>query len=478
MVQRFSGPTEPDAEQDDLLRQMKDNRNKLSRIEQDRASLQEELADIPRLEEQVNRFKETNLPTRLQEQRRLAQDEAVFTEGNSRLRVAREFLDDIRGDELVEALLAEIDNIEGSTEEATLQRVAGAVEKLGRTVQTTVEALDRAILVAEAEIQQAKTDWTTRTDPMRAVHAEVRRQLVDEGHNPDKYLTSTKALEALKAKSPRLKTFDTQLTDLQIERDRLLGELAANEAKQAERLNEAIRQANRASTGVVVVRPVASPKRGDLKRVVEQHVRGQRTQIMAAIDVEDFSPRAFVAVTRGGVEQLKSGYNIRGAQAAAIVAAGEDLFRELEEMSVGQAVDVLLNVAPTGGPTVLHKLEDLSKGQRATALLMLLLGASSSPLVIDQPEDDLDNRFVYDGIVQKLRELKGTRQIIASTHNANVPVLGDAELIIALEGDGLKGWSAEGGVGSLDDPKVREYAEQLLEGGRAAFDARQHLYGF
>lgn len=147
-------------------------------------------------------------------------------------------------------------------------------------------------------------------------------------------------------------------------------------------------------------------------------------------------------------------------------------------MSVGRAVDVQLNIAPKGKGTDLRRLEDLSKGQRATALLLLLLGASTSPLVIDQPEDDLDNRFVYDGVVTRLRALKGTRQIIVSTHNANVPVLGDAELVVALEGDGHKGWAAVDGIGSLDTQSVREYAEDLLEGGREAFSARQHLYGF
>ncbi len=73
---------------------------------------------------------------------------------------------------------------------------------------------------------------------------------------------------------------------------------------------------------------------------------------------------------------------------------------------------------------------------------------------------------------------KGARQIIASTHNANVPVLGDAELIVALEGNGQHGWPAEQGVGSLDDARIRSLAENLLEGGPAAFNARQHLYGF
>lgn len=70
-----------------------------------------------------------------------------------------------------------------------------------------------------------------------------------------------------------------------------------------------------------------------------------------------------------------------GAQAKAIVDAGEPLFRELEEQSVGLAVEVQLNVASKGAPVEWRRLEGLSKGQRATALLLLLLGASMSPLV-------------------------------------------------------------------------------------------------
>ena len=141
-------------------------------------------------------------------------------------------------------------------------------------------------------------------------------------------------------------------------------------------------------------------------------------------------------------------------------------------------VDSTLNHDYTALNAEFKKMSDLSKGQRATALLLLLLGASRAPLVIDQPEDDLDNRFVYDGIVRNLRELKGKRQVIAATHNANVPVLGDAELVIALEGNGRNGMPAEGGVGSLDDATIRELTESILEGGPAAFNARQHLYGF
>ena len=89
-----------------------------------------------------------------------------------------------------------------------------------------------------------------------------------------------------------------------------------------------------------------------------------------------------------------------------------------------------------------------------------------------------DNRFVFNGIVANLRKLKGQRQVIVSTHNANVPVPGDAELIVTLEGDGQHGKPAADGISSLDDKKIRPLAENILEGGPATFNARQHLYGF
>jgi hypothetical protein len=228
---------------------------------------------------------------------------------------------------------------------------------------------------------------------------------------------------------------------------------------------------------MVVVRPIPDPDRTALKAIVDKHFRTPRTQVMIAIDRDDFSTRAFVDAVRKGEGALQA-YGIVGAQATNLIALGESLLRELEEVSVGIAVDAQLNVAPKGKGVNLKKLEELSKGQRATAVLLLLLGVSQSPLVIDQPEDDLDNRFVFDGVVPNLRKLKGTRQLILSTHNANVPVLGDAELVVTLVGDGNHGWAAGDGVGSLDRKSVRKHAENLLEGGSDAFKARKHLYGF
>jgi hypothetical protein len=99
----------------------------------------------------------------------------------------------------------------------------------------------------------------------------------------------------------------------------------------------------------------------------------------------------------------------------------------------------------------------------------------NTPLIIDQPEDDLDNQFIFDEIVQTLRREKESRQFLIATHNANLPVSGDAELIVVLAADETGGWIAQ--RGSIDDPELREPVENILEGGHDAFLIRKEKYG-
>lgn len=478
MLERFAGSTGADPVHEQLLEKLGDNRAKLTRAEEKLEKLDEELADIPRLQEHVDSYAATDLPTRLEELKRLDSDESVFTEGTDRIKAVRVELAPLLQSLTVAALASPISGIDDSPQSAILQRVSTATGTLADSIAQLLASLTTSLDTADREVGDAKAAWTASTAEQRDGHADVLRKLVDEGHDPAKYLTTTKALETLRAKEQRRPDMVSTIAALNKDRGELLGELQANEAQQAKSLNNAIRQANSATGGRVVVQPIPAPDRSHIKKVIEDGVRGSRTQIMAAVDSNAFSPREFVAVARRGAPDLEATYGIRGAQANNTVTAGEGLFRKLEELTVGQAVDVRLDVGTNAKSRDLRSLDDLSKGQRATALLLLLLGASTAPLIIDQPEDDLDNRFVYDGIVQRLRELKGTRQVIASTHNANVPVLGDAELVVALESDGQHGQPMANGVGSLDDAPIRELIENLLEGGHTAFNARRHLYGF
>ena len=122
-------------------------------------------------------------------------------------------------------------------------------------------------------------------------------------------------------------------------------------------------------------------------------------------------------------------------------------------------------------------LETLSGGQRVNLLLSLLLETSDErPLVIDQPEDELDTRFLFETMLPALKRLKGRRQIIVATHNANIVVNGDADQVIQLEATADRGRVVCSGA--IEDPAVRDAIVRTVDGGDEAFRLRRLKYGF
>lgn len=120
-----------------------------------------------------------------------------------------------------------------------------------------------------------------------------------------------------------------------------------------------------------------------------------------------------------------------------------------------------------------------SAGQQATALLTVLLNQPGTPLIIDQPEEDIDNRAI-DEIIKNIWEAKKSRQLIFTSHNANLVVNGDAELVICCDyrdtGNQTRGYiKAEGAIDSSD---VRKEITSVMEGGEKAFKLRKDKYGF
>ena len=111
-----------------------------------------------------------------------------------------------------------------------------------------------------------------------------------------------------------------------------------------------------------------------------------------------------------------------------------------------------------------------SPGQQTAALLAFVLGFGSEPIVLDQPEDDLDSTLIYELLVRRFRETKPTRQLILVTHNPNIVVHGDAELVLSLEvRDSQTAIRCKGG---LQEETVREEICRVMEGGREAFESR------
>jgi predicted ATPase len=118
-----------------------------------------------------------------------------------------------------------------------------------------------------------------------------------------------------------------------------------------------------------------------------------------------------------------------------------------------------------------------SIGQQAAAVLSFLLSFGEEPIVLDQPEDDLDTRMIMSLIVEHVREIKKRRQIIIVTHNPNIVVHGDAELVHAMEDHSGQVHRSEEASGGLQQPKTREFICDVMEGGDVAFRKRYDRMG-
>jgi energy-coupling factor transporter ATP-binding protein EcfA2 len=120
------------------------------------------------------------------------------------------------------------------------------------------------------------------------------------------------------------------------------------------------------------------------------------------------------------------------------------------------------------------ELRDHSLGQRASALILFILTQRDNDvIVIDQPEDDLDNQTIFEDVIKLVRVLKRDIQFVFATHNANFPVLGDAEQVGACS---FAGGHADVRVGSIDEPEIQNAIVSIMEGGQEAFARRKEIY--
>ncbi len=146
-------------------------------------------------------------------------------------------------------------------------------------------------------------------------------------------------------------------------------------------------------------------------------------------------------------------------------------------------IDHLILLMPEDEISILYKpagvssfkpLTTASAGQKTTAVLTFIMSYGDCPLILDQPEDDLDNRLVYELVVDRLKKAKEKRQVIVVTHNANIPVNGDAEHVISMDSDSK--YFNVFAAGSVDQPLIKKEICDVMEGTEYAFNMRAKRY--
>jgi DNA repair ATPase RecN len=369
-----------------------------------------------------------------------------------------------------------------SAHKAILDEAATAVETLGRGLRD-LYAKGEALFKEGAQVLgRLGTRWQEALRPLEEELNRIKQEARAEALDPDRLLRLTEERAAFAPLIEELDRVEGELKALRETRTNLVATIRERRHQEhqlrrerADAIEELLE--GRLHLGVEFKGQKDEYKKRLLALLKGSGVSADAVERLAAPDATD--GLALAEATRAGSVQVQERFGLTAAMTERLVkwlTDDESRLFELETVIPGDALRVDLRIEGVPRP-----LERLSPGQRATAILLLLFALEGRVLVLDQPEDDLDNRFVYEDIVQILREQKGLtdaqrrRQIIAATHNPNIPVIGDAELVLALEA--REGQAQAVGRASIDERGIRELIKTIMEGGEDAFRRRAEKYG-
>ncbi len=458
------------------------SRSRIVDVRREQQRLDERLAALPGLEETQKRFQQSGLEERLKEKSLLVREERLFVNLDERLDQYR-----VLHNELTEGLPVDTAFVSSKALEALpnadiLTEIEGILGTLNGTLTTIGEQFGKALAEADHAIAETKSRWNERKTVIEKTYEKLLRELQQSKIDGAEFIQLREQIEELRPLNDKMGRLRRDLESHEAQRRNLLAEWEDIKATEYRQVEAAAKRVSRKLRDRVQVRVTMAGNRDPL----EQLLREVGGNLAAALERlrghNQLSLPELAQRCREGKEALRKHYNLPSGAAERIAQADLDLFMRIEELELPATTEIELNTAPDGAPANWQTLEALSTGQKATAVLLLLLLESEAPLVVDQPEDDLDNRFITEGVVPIMRQEKRRRQFVFSTHNANIPVLGDAELILGLAatGEAQEGQAriARKHMASIDSRPVRELVEEILEGGKAAFEMRRSKYGF
>ncbi|WP_404390293.1 AAA family ATPase [Humibacillus xanthopallidus] len=360
----------------------------------------------------------------------------------------------------------------GGRSEMYSTRVAGVVEQQ-QHVSRSLAKLKEDI---EADISAARAEIARLNDQMRPVRRNFDEYEVGAAAAAQRTAQLEQQLKAIEESVDRARALDSQLSQIVAQRKAIMDlidqsreQLWSLRLAAAERLNSQFRPRIR-------IEMEHYGNRSGYIGALASALRGSGLQYnqLAEWLADRLSPQELVsAVEDGDAARLAIMGEITSSRVeklATFLADAESLGRVLTAK-----LDDLVHFSLLVGRDY-RDSEQLSTGQRCAVVLPLLLSDAQRTLLLDQPEDHLDNAYLVDNTVRTLvaRSDRGAQTIVA-THNANIPVLGDAGLVLVLESDGRRGYVRHGGP--LLDANVVRAISELMEGGADAFAKRVQFYG-
>lgn len=468
----------------EIEKELEYNRNTILKAKERLAEIEDEVGQLPKLREQVKQFKEIDLEKKLaivpkQENEKylsLCVNEKfhALTDGLKNFRKclpSTDFLEDKEIKELPHAkYLIEIRN--------ELDKMIEFFGEILPQIDDEVKSTEQEVLKHQMELTSAiKHDDEELKEAFKEIPSCEGQSGEEIG---EKFRSLLSIIEKIRPMEDQLPKLEAEVEDLQNSRISLLGKLSEVRAQRSAHLQRALKSLNHKLLGKLKLTVLPESDRHNLVMFLKDcNLENIGDKRLAWIKTaEDFSPVKLAEIIRNGKDALiNTNWEITSSVADALVRLPLSKILEMEELELSDTITIELNVAHEGR-VVYRPLSKLSTGQQCTAILHMLLLDNLDPLIMDQPEDNLDNAFIADRIVNELRSAKISRQFLFATHNANIPVFGDAEWIGVFDAEENYACIPKNAQGAIDLPQVQQKTAAILEGGRTAFIQRKEKYGF
>lgn len=299
-----------------------------------------------------------------------------------------------------------------------------------------------------------------KKEGLKEEFAKIKREINTDTINPDNFLKINRQIDTAELKLKEIEKSEKKRKELQtllLEKLTELNNFWLEEYKllkvEVDRINEA--------ESKLTIEVLFKDRRDKFLDKLKQVFRGSGIREAAYQEIES-TFKDFIEIYKGSTK-LNDILNENQ------VVEFKNRFSENLESLLTFKVDNKIIINYNG-----KSLDKHSLGQRASALILFLLAQKeNNVLIIDQPEDDLDNQTIYDEVIKELKKIKGNMQFIFATHNANIPVLGDSEKVVSCSYDEKK---ISVHSGTIDNHQTQRFIVDIMEGGDEAFNRRKNIY--
>jgi hypothetical protein len=463
-------------------RKLRGNSERLLRALEQRDEIEQQIAQLPKLEEQIQQFKKQGLGKQLKLVPLLERERHLSPRMEEEIGRVRDVVHQLQ-DSFPNLVFLNDKALSGLPHAELLRKGRGILETLDKVLRRKLGEIAQIIEHSCQSLQQVVHELqTVLEDSERQLEKKFSKLPVVAGKNGKEvgrtYQRLLQQVEQIKPAETRANNIKALIKELDQERRNLLGEISDLRSARINAKQKAVKALNKRLKGKLRIRIVPDGLRQPLRDYLLRlpGVGERKTDWVENAEGLTISGLA-TAIDEGKAALMQKGWGITTGLAETLAHLSPTQRYDLESIDLQDRISVELNVAHTGEEKY-RDLCRLSTGQQCTAILHLLLLDNPDPLIMDQPEDNLDNAFIADRIVQELRSAKTERQFLLATHNANIPVFGDAEWIgvcSVIEDHARMPLEAQG---SIDISTIRDQVANILEGGKEAFMQRKEKYGF